>query len=216
MPKEEQKVFLIDKIQKEIINELTDEEAGKIFKAIFEYETTKEIPKLEKTLKIVFTQFKIKLDFYEESYNKKCLKNKENIKKYWEKKKEQEEDTNEYDRIRTNTNVYKIKEKEKEKEKEKTNINIIKKESIKKKVFKKPTIEEINKYCEERNNGINAEAFYDFYESKNWYVGKNKMSDWKACVRTWEKREDKKESKYKTAEEKRQEIYAKFLEEGDE
>ena len=216
MPKEEQKVFLIDKIQKEIINELTDEEAGKIFKAIFEYETTKEIPKLEKTLKIVFTQFKIKLDFYEESYNKKCLKNKENIKKYWEKKKEQEEDTNEYDRIRTNTNVYKIKEKEKEKEKEKTNINIIKKESIKKKVFKKPTIEEINKYCGERNNGINAEAFYDFYESKNWYVGKNKMSDWKACVRTWEKREDKKESKYKTAEEKRQEIYAKFLEEGDE
>ena len=55
--------------------------------------------------------------------------------------------------------------------------------------FKKPTIEEIKDYCIERNNGINAEAFYDFYESKDWYVGKNKMKDWKACVRTWEKRE---------------------------
>ena len=56
--------------------------------------------------------------------------------------------------------------------------------------FTKPTIEEIQEYCSERNNGINAEAFYDFYESKGWCVGKNKMKDWKACVRTWEKRSD--------------------------
>lgn len=54
--------------------------------------------------------------------------------------------------------------------------------------FKKPTIEEIQQYIDERNNGINANAFYDFYESKNWYVGKNKMKDWKACMRTWEQR----------------------------
>lgn len=59
--------------------------------------------------------------------------------------------------------------------------------------FEKPTIEKIQEYCIERNNGINAEAFYDFYESKNWYVGKNKMSDWKACVRTWERRANKHE-----------------------
>lgn len=61
--------------------------------------------------------------------------------------------------------------------------------------FIKPTIEEIQEYCNERNNGINAEAFYDFYESKDWYVGKNKMKDWKACVRTWEKRNTKVETK---------------------
>ena len=63
------------------------------------------------------------------------------------------------------------------------------KEGVKK--FVKPTINEIQEYCIERNNGINAEAFYDFYESKNWYVGKNKMKDWKACVRTWEQRNNK-------------------------
>jgi hypothetical protein len=69
--------------------------------------------------------------------------------------------------------------------------NSILKEKVKRKVFTKPTIEEIQKYCDERHNGINAEAFYDFYESKNWYVGKNKMQDWKACVRTWERRNTK-------------------------
>ena len=63
-----------------------------------------------------------------------------------------------------------------------------KEEKVKRRKFEKPTIDEIQKYCDERNNGINAEAFYDFYESKNWFVGKNKMQDWKACVRTWEKR----------------------------
>lgn len=65
------------------------------------------------------------------------------------------------------------------------------KEKAKRK-FIKPTLEDINQYCLERNNGINAEAFYDFYESKDWYVGKNKMKDWKACIRTWERREETK------------------------
>ena len=54
--------------------------------------------------------------------------------------------------------------------------------------FKKPTIEEISNYCIERKNNIDAETFYDFYESKDWKIGKNKMKAWKACVRTWEKR----------------------------
>ena len=58
--------------------------------------------------------------------------------------------------------------------------------------FKKPNKIEIKVYCVERQNNIDAEAFYDFYESKNWYIGKNKMKDWKAAVRTWESRDKKK------------------------
>jgi len=58
--------------------------------------------------------------------------------------------------------------------------------------FKKPTIEEVKNYCNERNNNIDPEAFIDFYKSKNWYIGKNKMKDWKAAIRTWEKREKSK------------------------
>lgn len=53
---------------------------------------------------------------------------------------------------------------------------------------KKPSVEEIKQYCLDRNNGIDAEQFFDFYESKNWFVGKNKMKNWQAAVRTWEKR----------------------------
>ena len=74
---------------------------------------------------------------------------------------------------------------------ENVNVNVIKEENIKRRNFTKPTIEEIQQYCNERNNGINANAFYDFYESKDWLVGKNKMKDWKACVRTWEQRSSK-------------------------
>ena len=58
--------------------------------------------------------------------------------------------------------------------------------------FKKPTVEDILSYCIERNNNIDAETFYDFYESKDWKIGKTKMKCWKACVRTWEKRQTNK------------------------
>ena len=54
------------------------------------------------------------------------------------------------------------------------------------KKFIPPTVEEVQDYCIERNNGIDAQAFVDFYESKGWVVGKAKMKDWKAAVRTWE------------------------------
>ena len=54
--------------------------------------------------------------------------------------------------------------------------------------FVPPTLSEVKAYCQERNNGINPEQFIDFYESKGWFVGKNKMKDWKAAVRNWEQR----------------------------
>lgn len=53
--------------------------------------------------------------------------------------------------------------------------------------FVKPTVEEIRAYCRERNNIVDAEHFFDYYESNGWKVGKNTMKDWKAAVRTWER-----------------------------
>lgn len=55
--------------------------------------------------------------------------------------------------------------------------------------FTPPTLEEVEEYCRERNNSVDAQRFIDFYSSKGWMVGKNKMKDWKACVRTWEQRD---------------------------
>jgi len=55
--------------------------------------------------------------------------------------------------------------------------------------FLPPSVQEVAAYCTERKNGINAEQFRDYYESKGWMIGKNKMKDWRAAVRTWEKNE---------------------------
>lgn len=60
------------------------------------------------------------------------------------------------------------------------------------KKFIKPSLEEVKEYCKERDNKVDAEYFIDYYESKGWMIGKNKMKDWKACVRTWEKKTAKK------------------------
>ena len=72
----------------------------------------------------------------------------------------------------------------------------IKKEIYKERKFKKPSLEEVKDYCNERNNNVNAEQFIDFYESNGWKVGKNPMKDWKACVRTWERNKLNKETRY--------------------
>lgn len=52
-----------------------------------------------------------------------------------------------------------------------------------------PAVEQIKEYCTERNNKIDADYFFNYYQSKGWMIGKNKMKDWQSAVRTWEKRE---------------------------
>ena len=56
--------------------------------------------------------------------------------------------------------------------------------------FIPPTVGDIQSYCKERNNTVDAAYFFDFYSSKGWMVGKNKMKDWQAAVRTWERTEN--------------------------
>ena len=58
--------------------------------------------------------------------------------------------------------------------------------------FKPPSLELVKEYCNERKNTIEAESFISFYESKGWMIGKSKMKDWKAAIRTWETRQYKK------------------------
>lgn len=66
-----------------------------------------------------------------------------------------------------------------------TNVSSISKEISGR--FKAPSVDEVRAYCSERNNGVDPEAFCDFYESKGWKVGNTPMKDWQAAVRTWEK-----------------------------
>ena len=55
--------------------------------------------------------------------------------------------------------------------------------------MKQPTVEEVQEYISLNNYAVNAERFVDYYESNGWKVGRNPMKDWKACVRTWHKKE---------------------------
>lgn len=95
----------------------------------------------------------------------------------------------------------KVKESKIEESKEKTPNGVKKKVAAataapvaptpesKAKRFTRPSVEEVRAYCAERGNAVNAEAFVDFYESKGWKVGNSPMKDWRAAVRTWEKRD---------------------------
>ena len=79
-------------------------------------------------------------------------------------------------------------EKEKEKDREiDREIDSSASTTTKRKRFEKPTLSEIEQYCIERNNNVDAQHFYDYYESNGWKVGKNSMKNWQAAVRTWEK-----------------------------
>ncbi len=124
-------------------------------------------------------------------------------------------DTNEYERIKSNTNEYEaIRDDTNEKNvirndtndftkrnKEKTppappkeennkniytpsNINVC---SPKAKNFIPPTVEEVRAYIAEKAYSVDADRFVDFYTAKGWMIGSNKMKDWKAAVRTWER-----------------------------
>ena len=69
----------------------------------------------------------------------------------------------------------------------KAKAEAIKTKGAKAPVFVKPSLQEVTAYCQERGNKVDPEAFVDFYESKGWLVGKVKMKNWQASVRTWEK-----------------------------
>lgn len=65
----------------------------------------------------------------------------------------------------------------------------------KKEKFKAPSVEEVQEYCNERGNNIDAQHFVDYYSARGWMLGKNKIKDWKACVRTWERNDSFKPQK---------------------
>lgn len=100
----------------------------------------------------------------------------------------------------------KRKEEEKEKEEEEKGKEEKGKKSSAGKPparFVPPTVEEVAAYCRKRGNGIDPEAFVDYYQANGWIQGKGKpIKDWQACVRTWEKREKERSPSKEQAEQK--------------
>ena len=65
----------------------------------------------------------------------------------------------------------------------------------KRKITIPPSIKDVKDYCDERQNGIDPQHFIDYNETRGWFVGKSKMKDWKAAIRTWEKNQKDKSDK---------------------
>lgn len=165
------------------IDPLNDAERGRLFTALLFYSSTGKEPELRGNERFIFPMMREQIDRDCDKYNKKCESNRQNIKVRW--------NTNEYERIPDDTKNTKEKEKTKEKTKTRESINGA---SAPRSKFVKPTVDEVRAYCKERKNTVNPETFCDFYESKGWKIGKDPMRDWKAAVRTWERREPQTES----------------------
>lgn len=157
---------------------LNDAECGRLFRALLEYSATGAAPELRGNERFVFPGMRSQIDRDIEKYNAKCARNRENGEKGGG-----HSPPNAPERPRTPT-----KDKDKDKDKDISFPPDGVKDSAR---AHRPTVEEVAAYCRERGNRVDAERFVDFYASKGWKVGNQPMKDWKACVRTWERREDK-------------------------
>lgn len=116
----------------------------------------------------------------DEAYLKRCQKNRIASKMRWQAIASERKQTQSNDSIECQD-----KDKDKDNEKDKNPI----KEKTKKKekpAFAKPTVEEVAAYVAGKGYSVNPARFVAYYDSNGWIVGKTKMKDWKAAVRTWE------------------------------
>lgn len=200
------KGFLLLNNQIEIIEDLSDEQAGQLLKAFYDYNNGKEV-KLKGLMKSIFKNFKVVFDENEQRYQEKCEKNKKNIEEYWKKVKE-EKNTNVYERKRMNTmatniNINKnintnINTNLNESRLNNNKLNINKSEREKGTPTASPTLEEIFNYSSSLN--INdkdyCEKFYNHYESIGWVNGTGReIKNWKLIFNNWIKKDRKGEEK---------------------
>ena len=167
--------------------------------AIIDYGLDGTIPEGNGIEKVVFSLAKAQID----ANNRKYLNGKSGGRPLSDKTKSNQTEQNQ-NQTKPNRNQTEPKEKDKEKEKEKDKEKEKEKEKEKgnekeKKTFIPPAPEDVSTYCQEKGYDIDPEAFVDFYESKGWMIGKNKMIDWKAAVRTWA-RSQRPQRQEKTAE----------------
>lgn len=187
---------------------LTDEQAGALIKALLRYgKTGEQFQTDDGMLKMAFSFIAAQIDRDCEKWDDVKKKRVEAAQKRWEKK---QTDEMQCDAMQTNANdanaSFALQDMQADANdavnvtvNDTVNVtdtvtvinnnNADKPQKQKRSVFVRPTVEEVAAYCAERNNGIDAQAFIDFYASKGWMIGKNPMKDWKAAVRTWERNE---------------------------
>ena len=185
------KSFIIHKDSLDILDKLSDEQAGKLFKAIYFYQKTQKMPQLDFALDLVFTSFFNQFKRDDENYKITC-----EARKIAGSKGGQKKVANASNCLQKVANLADSKNESESDSKNKSdqeyiinsnNIliekNITKKEKVKN--FVKPTIDELIDYCNQNVFNVDPNQFIDHYESVGWKVGKNPMKDWQATARNW-------------------------------
>lgn len=172
------------------LNDLEPEDRLACYDAICQYALDGTVPELTGVPSAIFKMARPQIDANNQKY--------ENGKKGGRPKTEPEPNDNQtVTKAKPNDNQTvtepepkeKDKDKDKEKVKEKTPKGVQKKSSR----FSPPTKDQVEAYIREKGYSVDAERFVDFYASKDWMVGKNKMKDWQAAVRNWAR--DRKEER---------------------
>lgn len=184
----DKKSFIIYQNWATLFENLEDEKAGMLIKAICAYSNGKEVEIQDVSINAVFQMIAEKLSEDGQKYAETVKKRADAVNKRWQKNKEEiQNDTNEYISIQKNTKVEEKIQNDSDTDTDTDTDNNLKEKNNKKRKFVPPTLEEVKAYCKTRGNNVDAEAFINFYTSKDWMIGKNKMKDWQAAVRTWEK-----------------------------
>ena len=182
----ERKSFIMYKSWAPLIEAMNDREAGMLFKAIFDYQLTGEEPPRGCSFFPMFNLFKATFEKDLASYMETCETNKR-IAAERERKK-----TKHNEPLRSVTNRNEPLRSATDNDNDIDIDNDSNKRDIGKRAssFRPPDVNEVRAYCQERKNNVDPERFVDFYTAKGWFVGKNKMKDWRAAVRNWEKEEN--------------------------
>ena len=159
------------------LEKLSDQEVGRLVRSLLEYGETGETEELTGRESIAFDFIADDVSRAKAAYDERCAKNQRNIEKRYARR----EGTTVYETYQT-----------KDKTKDKTKDNTLPPNGVsdtRAKRFTPPTLGDVSVYVRERGSNVDPQRFLDFYTAKGWMVGKNRMKDWKAAVRTWEKRD---------------------------
>ena len=177
------------------LRRLPDDQFGHLVRCLLQYAETGEEPCDDELSDIAtyFDIYKKQIDAQREAASDKSKKQSENAKKRWHKD-DMPNDANACHGMPDNANA--CQSMPNDANDANININNKKKERIskdipKKDAFRHPSLQEVTDYCAERRNAVNPSSFISYYDSVGWKVGKNPMKDWKAAVRTWEQRDDR-------------------------
>ncbi len=183
-----------------VLDVLTDEQSGRLFRAIREYIKNGTLPE-DQIIRVAFSNIKDYLDKDAAKYQKICQRNRDNGILGGRPPKKPKEET----QINPNKpsgflgnpkNLESESDSDSDSESvSESDIGIVaeKPQQKKRTRFTPPTVEQVYEYCQERQNTVDPERFVNFYESKGWLVGKSKMKDWKAAVRSWERNSEQRQ-----------------------